>query len=234
MGDVISLIGAAGEPGHGRGLARRRSRPVRGRRPSRARRRSSSTSSRRGRTSPPSAPSACFPACAGAPRRATSSSAAAPPADPRDLARRDAAERRADRAARCRSSGPRAWPSAGAGACASRRWRAERGRGGAVRPRRRAARVLRRLRPRRPRGLAEAAAAAASPLDDALDAATDETRDGAMERRRAAPPRRRRRRAARGRVGRLACSRGEDRLDEAAAAAQRPPAPVRRSRAGAG
>jgi len=79
-----------------------------------------------------------------------------------------------------------------------------------------------------PEVLAEAAAAANLPLSDAFDAATDETRDGAMVDDAL-------RLLAGGahvlpavRVGRLVFS-GEDRLSEAAAAAQAPIAPVRRS-----
>jgi hypothetical protein len=76
--------------------------------------------------------------------------------------------------------------------------------------------------------LAEAAAAANLPLADAFEAATDETRDGAMVDDAL-------RLLAGGadvlpaiRVGRLVFS-GEDRLNEAAAAAQAVTTPVRRS-----
>ena len=86
-----------------------------------------------------------------------------------------------------------------------------------------------------PEVLAEAAAAANLPLADAFEAATDETRDGAMVDDAL-------RLLAGGaevlpavRVGRLVFS-GEDRLNEAAAAAQAATVPVRRSvpRAGVG
>ena len=78
----------------------------------------------------------------------------------------------------CRSCGPRA-PRTLARPCASRRSRASAGAGG-LRPGGEPARVLRRLQLDDPEVLAEAAAAANLPLADAFEAATDETRDGAM------------------------------------------------------
>ena len=111
--------------------------------------------------------------------------------------------------------------------CASRRSRASAG-AGAPSSWRRAARVLRGLRARRPRGpgrggrRGEPAAGRRVRGRDGRDARRG---DG---RRRAAAPRRRRRVLPAIRVGRLVFS-GEDRLNEAAAAAQAVTTPVRRS-----